>query len=58
LVATRAGRTLVLRALDRLAPADVDSVLDRATRELLTQEPAALAEPAVALQRLRREAAA
>jgi hypothetical protein len=57
LVATRAGRTLVLRALDRLAPADVDSVLDRATRELLTQEPA-LAEPAVALQRLRREAAA
>jgi hypothetical protein len=58
LVATRAGRTLVLRALDRLAPTDVDAVLERATRELLAQEPAALAEPAVALQRLRREAAA
>jgi hypothetical protein len=35
LVATRPGRTLALRALARLPPADVDVALGRATRELL-----------------------
>jgi len=49
LVATRAGRTLALRALDRLPPADVDAVLQRAARDLLARAPQRLAEPAVAL---------
>jgi hypothetical protein len=35
LVGTRAGRTLALRALERLPAAEVDAVLGRATRELL-----------------------
>jgi hypothetical protein len=37
-VATRAGRTLALRALARPARADVDAALGRATRDLLLQE--------------------
>ena len=48
LVATRPGRTLVLRALARLPAADVDAALGRATRELLATRRAAAA-PAVTL---------
>jgi hypothetical protein len=48
LVTTRPGRTLVLRALARLAPADVDAALGRATRKLLATRPTAGA-PAVTL---------
>jgi hypothetical protein len=48
LVATHAGRTLVLRALDRLDSVSVDAVLERATRELLASGPPSLAQPAIA----------
>ena len=48
LVATRPGRTLVLRALARLPAADVDAALGRATRELLATRRGAAA-PAVTL---------
>lgn len=48
LVATRAGRTLALRALARVAPTWVDVALGRATRELLTHR-RATAAPAIAL---------
>jgi hypothetical protein len=47
-VATHAGRTLAVRALARLAPAEVDAALGRATRDLLATRPAAAA-PAVAV---------
>ena len=48
LVATRPGRTLVLRALARLPGGDVDVALGRATRELLATRRGAAA-PAVTL---------
>lgn len=48
LVATRAGRTLALRALARAAASPVDVALGRATRELLSNE-RAHAGPAIAL---------
>jgi hypothetical protein len=48
LVATRAGRTLALRALAALPPGEVDAALGRATRELLATRRAA-GSPAVTL---------
>lgn len=48
LVATRAGRTLALRALDELPAHEVDAVLGRATKALLAARPTTAA-PAVAL---------
>ncbi|HEX8794395.1 MAG TPA: hypothetical protein VF765_25800 [Polyangiaceae bacterium] len=48
LVGTRAGRTLALRALARVAVTWVDVALGRATRELLTHK-RATAAPAIAL---------
>lgn len=48
LVATRAGRTLALRALARAPASPVDVALGRATRELLTHR-RAQAAPAIAL---------
>lgn len=49
LVATRAGRTLAFRALARVAAAEVDAALGRATRELLAQADRTLAAPALSL---------
>jgi hypothetical protein len=49
LVATRAGRTLALRALARLPAGDVDSALGRATRQLFVQKRAAVSGPALAV---------
>jgi hypothetical protein len=43
LVATRAGRTLTLRALARSTASNVDAVLERATRELGVREPSTTA---------------
>jgi hypothetical protein len=48
LVATRAGRALALRALERLAEGDVDVALGRATRDLLERHREA-AGPALGL---------
>jgi hypothetical protein len=48
LVTTRPGRTLAIRALARLTAVDVDAVLGRATRELLSARREAAA-PAVTL---------
>ena len=48
-VATRAGRTLALRALARLVRADADAALGRATRELMTEGEAAIVSPVVSL---------
>jgi hypothetical protein len=48
-VATRAGRTLALRALARLPIAEVDSVLGRATRELFVRKQASVSGPALAV---------
>lgn len=48
LAATHAGRTLAVRALARLPPAEVDAALGRATKDLLATRPAAAA-PAVAI---------
>jgi hypothetical protein len=47
LVATRAGRTLAFRALARVAAAEVDAALGRATRELLAQADRSLVAPAL-----------
>ncbi len=49
LVSTRAGRTLAMRALARLAQADVDATLGRATRALLTGGDRELVSHAVSL---------
>ena len=57
LVATRAGRTLVLRALQRLTAAEVDAALGKATRDLLANKSAS-SEPALALLGERALAAA
>jgi hypothetical protein len=57
LVRSRPGRTLALRAVQRLVPADVDAALGRATRELLGRSRDA-AEPAVSLLAERSLAAA
>jgi len=57
LVATRAGRTLVLRSLQRLSGAEVDTVLGKATRALLAGKGAS-SEPALALLGERALAAA
>jgi len=56
LVGARGGRTLAHRALDRLDAAQVDVVLERATRTLLESEARSLATPAVELvaERARR----
>jgi hypothetical protein len=56
LVATRAGRTLALRALQSLPTGDVDAALGRATRELLAKKHPP--EPALALLGERALAAA
>lgn len=62
LVATRAGRTLAVRALARLPASEVDAALGRATRDLLATRPATaaaavavLAERALADAQGRRE---
>jgi hypothetical protein len=49
LLAARGGRTLALRALDRLDPGQVEAALGRATRHLLCGELRSLAAPAIAL---------
>lgn len=49
LLGARGGRTLALRALDRLDPGQVDAALGRATRRLLMGELRSLAAPAVTL---------
>jgi len=49
LVATRAGRTLALRALARLPTAEVHSALGRAVRELFVHRRASVSGPALAI---------
>jgi hypothetical protein len=46
LVATRAGRTLAMRAVARLPTGNVDAALGRATRELFVQKRASAGAPA------------
>jgi hypothetical protein len=49
LVATRAGRTLGMRALARLPAGEVDSALGRATRQLFVEKRASSSGPALAV---------
>lgn len=49
LITARGGRKLALRVLGRLDTAQVDAVLERATRDLLEGEARSIAAPAVAL---------
>jgi hypothetical protein len=49
LVGTALGRTLALRALDRLTPAEVDTALGRATRALLAAGYRNVAAPALSV---------
>ncbi|HTB75396.1 MAG TPA: hypothetical protein VK762_19230 [Polyangiaceae bacterium] len=49
LIAAAPGRTLALRALDRLAPSEVDATLGRATRTLLAAGYRNIAAPALSL---------
>jgi hypothetical protein len=58
LVATAPGRTLAMRALARLAPAEADAALGRATRSLLSAGLRNVATPALSLLAERALAAA
>ena len=58
LVSTAPGRTLAMRALARLAPAEADAALGRATRSLLSAGLRHVANPALSLLAERAVAAA